>query len=481
MQLLTSLYVRDVRDNSKNFFSGATSLHTIFFHCIQIILYLCDMNMEMKDSNNYHRMGRRHIRKDYSLPGIYHVTISTNRDLRQPLGRVIGDADAPDDSPKAPKMDLSEVGRMVEQELKGSISKYYPMIEVRDYIVMPEHLHAIIVVKNTIISANGRITHLGHVIAGFKKGCNRKYWDIIGLRGEPAAAGSPQPPSASLSHLAVPPQESPSHPAVPPQESPSRPAVPPQDPLSRLAVHPQGLKRTPSDGTTGRPPLFAQGYVDVMPVKDGQLEQQRQYIHDNPRSRLLRTQNRSLLQPQRSTIKTALLTKALLRYLQQECHPSQIGPEQWQELQERLLTENGMVLCDSYGNIEIAQRRLLPVVCHRKDSSQFFRQKQSCLAAAANGAVLVSPRIANGEQKIMDEAEAKGYPVIIIADNGFPEIYHPSKEKINLCMSNHLLLLTPWKYRYRLSEVGITVAECKTMNCVAQALCRTKDDWWNRE
>ena len=24
----------------------------------------------------------------------------------------------------------------------------------------------------------------------------------------------------------------------------------------------------------------------------------------------------------------------------------------------------------------------------------------------------------------------------------------------------------------------ITVAECKTMNCIAQALCHTKDNWW---
>ena len=410
--------------------------------------------------NNYHHMGRRHNRKDYSLPGIYHVTISTNHDLLQPLGRVIGDVHVPDGSPNAPKVELSEVGRMVEQELTGSINKYYQMIEVRDYIVMPEHLHAIIVVKNTIVSGNGHITHLGQVIAGFKKGCNRRYWDIIGLRGEPVDAGNPQQPATTTMRLAVHPQE--------------------ENPL-RLAVHPQGLKRTPSNGTTGRLPLFAQGYVDVMPVKEGQLEQQRQYIHDNPRSRLLRTQNRSLLQAQRSTIKTALSTKALLRYLQQECHPSQIELEQWQKLQERLLTENGMVVCDSYGNIEIAQRRMLPVVCHRKDAWQFQQQKQACLAMAENGVVLVSPRIAKGEQEIMDEVESKGYPVIIIVDNGFPEIYHPSKEKINLCMENRLLLLSPWKYRYRLAEVGISVAECKTMNCVAQALCRKKDDWWKHE
>ena len=24
----------------------------------------------------------------------------------------------------------------------------------------------------------------------------------------------------------------------------------------------------------------------------------------------------------------------------------------------------------------------------------------------------------------------------------------------------------------------ITVPECKTMNCIAQAICRNSDDWW---
>ena len=28
---------------------------------------------------------------------------------------------------------------------------------------------------------------------------------------------------------------------------------------------------------------------------------------------------------------------------------------------------------------------------------------------------------------------------------------------------------------------AISVAECKTMNCIAQALCRKRDDWWKEE
>lgn len=78
----------------------------------------------------------------------------------------------------------------------------------------------------------------------------------------------------------------------------------------------------------------------------------------------------------------------------------------------------------------------------------------------------------------MDEAQRRGYPVVLIADNGFPEIYHPSAERIEQCAMGKLLIVTPWLYQYRKKEETVSVPFCKTMNCVAQALCRTKDDWW---
>jgi hypothetical protein len=124
------------------------------------------------------------------------------------------------------------------------------------------------------------------------------------------------------------------------------------------------------------------------------------------------------------------------------------------------------------------QRRLLPVVCHRRDKARFKEQQARCLEEAAAGAVLVSPRIAKGEQEIVDKAVAMGSPIVLVADNGFPERYHPSAERIDRCAEGRLLLVTPWRYRYRPKGEAITVPECKTMNCIAQALCRQKDDWW---
>ena len=93
----------------------------------------------------------------------------------------------------------------------------------------------------------------------------------------------------------------------------------------------------------------------------------------------------------------------------------------------------------------------------------------------------MSARISKGEQDIMDSALLSGYPVIRIEDNGFPEIYHPSACRMDDCASGLLLLLTPWHYQFKSQNDDITVVECKTMNCIAQALCKMKDDWWKTQ
>lgn len=408
----------------------------------------------MSEPNETHRMGRRCQKKDYRLPGAYHITINVAERQWHPLGQVVGNLDKPDGDTNAPRVELTAIGKMVEEELTKSITTHYPMIEVQDYVVMPEHLHFILVVHNSIISRNGRETHLGQVIAGFKKGCNRRYWEMTGMtaNGQQGVTANKQ------------------------QGKPADARAESTSPL-RHAVHPHGFK-VPSSGTTNRPPLFAYGYVDVMPLQPGQLETQRHYIHNNPRSRLMRTSNRNLQNPQRGGIDTALKLPALKGYLQRECGTPLIDEDKWGNIQNRLLINDGMVTCDSYGNRQLLQCRMLPVVCHRKDKHLFTQQKQRCLTAASEGAILVSARIAKGEQEIIDTAIQQGFPVITIEDNGLPDLYHPSERRIELCATNKLLIVTPWRYIYRHTHEPISVAECKTMNCIVQALCRTKDSWW---
>ena len=461
-------------------------------------------------------MTRRCAAHDYTAPGIYHITLHVADALGHPLGAVVGSLTAPDGSADAPRVALSPIGQMVEHELLHAIPSFYPMIEIQDYVIMPEHLHFIIEVHDAIITRNGHPAHLGQVIAGFKKGCNRRYWEMTGQgetlyqRGKPAgtnaalslsaplaipAFGSSAPASEALGPAD--PVFSASAPLVGSAFGPSAPASL-ADPASAAlglsasigaasvagvgapAVFPQEVSspfKVPSRCTSGRAPLFAAGYCDVMPLRGGQLATQRAYIKGNPRSRLLRSGSRSL-HVQRGGIATALTPAALCGFLRRECGAA-FTPAAWEEIRaDLLMAPDGTITCDTFGSRALLAGNLLPVVSHRKDAARFGEQKQRCLTEAAHGAVLVSACISPREREILTECADHGFPVIIIHDNGFPDRYHPSEQRLDLCAEGRLLIVSPWAYQYRGKNEQVTVLFCKAMNCVVQALCRTRDDWW---
>ena len=434
-----------------------------------------------------HSMKRRSDAHDYSRKGVYHITISASEALRQPFGRIAGRLDRPDGDSDAPHVELTPVGRMVAEELTGSIRQYYPMLEVIDFVIMPEHLHFLLQAHGDVVSQNGKATHLGHVIAGFKYGCNKRFWAMTGRTDlatkspgtltSPAALSSgaavPSCPAAPSSGAA-----SPSCPAAPSSgaASPSCPFVPPSCPAAGSVLGDSVAKKGAAEKEK-LPPLFEKGYCDVMPVDAAQLATQRAYIRANPRSRLLRMTNRQWLQPHRLTVDTAVSLPALHGYLQREC-PRQLTAEQFSSISSRLLQAGGHVQCDSYGNLELLRRPLLPVVCHRADAALFPNQKSRCLTAAASGSVLVSARISPSEKEIVDAALLSGFPVALIEANGFPALFHPSADRMDDCAAGRLLLLAPWSYQFRNHDESVSVPFCKTMNCIVQAVCRQKDTWW---
>lgn len=430
-----------------------------------------------------HSMTRRSQSHDYSRPGIYHITLHVADSLGQPLGQLTGNPDAPDGSPDAPRVELTAIGQMVEHELLHSITAHYPMAKVEVHVIMPDHLHFLLVVSDRLRNSLGATHPLGQLIGGFKKGCNRRYWEMTGQTAHTLGDGE------TIAHtmpIGLP-------------AAASAPAVPAGSPGGKGA-------KAPSSATSGRQPLFAPNYCDVMPLSSKQLETQFRYINDNPRSRLMRIRHRDKLSVQRQAVATALSLSALKGYLQKECSKHMVGQEAIDALFARLVTTKDggretaahtapagslgvssalvsptgspYIVCDAFGDRTLLERPLLPVVCHRKDKECFDEQRSRCLSEAARGAVLVSARIAKGEQAIIDETVHSGFPVVLISDNGFPDRYHPTIDRQEHCASGRLLLLAPWHYAYRPKDEAISVPHCKTMNCIAQALCRRKDSWW---
>lgn len=427
--------------------------------------------MPAPKSPTVHSMKRCAAFCNYTAPGIYHVTITVADGLGPILGRVVGDLSQPDGTPGAPCVELTAVGQIVEQELTQTMPHHYPMVEVQDHVVMPDHLHAIIEVHAPLVGASGRPTHLGQVIAGFKYGSNRRWWQWqdTQLGMQPGMQQAKQPEMQQAKPAAT-------NTAAPAAAAPAAPAA--AAPAALAGVSAERFGRS-EHASTLRPPLWAPGYCDVMPLRAGQLATQRAYIRANPRSRLLCMSNRAWLTAQRAAVGTRLTPSALRGYLSRECSDDDVSPLRLDPIMARLLVgSDGFICCDSYGDRSLLERRLLPVVCHRKDKALRATQLRCCFDEAEKDAVLVSARIAPDEQAIVDAALEAGYPVVRVMPDGMADHYHPSEELTTLCAAGQLLLVTPWRYQHKPESEPITARECKTMNCVAQALCRLKDDWW---
>ena len=89
-------------------------------------------------------MHRRCVDNDYTERRMYMITMATEG--RKPLfGQVVGHSKAVEPSPEAPHIELSPLGKAVEQ-IWNTISEHHPEVKVVALQMMPDHLHAILFV-----------------------------------------------------------------------------------------------------------------------------------------------------------------------------------------------------------------------------------------------------------------------------------------------------------------------------------------------
>ncbi len=197
-------------------------------------------------------MLRRCVDHDYTERMMYMVTMVTEG--RRPLfGRVIGRSDAPADSPDAPRMELTALGRRVEA-CWNEIPLHYPQISLVALQMMPDHLHGILFVKEKIEQP------LGKVLLGFKQGCNKAYRELF-----------PSVQPVAVQSVAVLQRQT--------------------EPSARQSPHPK------DDRTHGL--LFARGFNDKLLLREGQLQRWLDYLHDNPRRLLMKREHPDLFRVQR--------------------------------------------------------------------------------------------------------------------------------------------------------------------------------------
>lgn len=197
-------------------------------------------------------MQRRCVGHDYTTRMMYMVTMVTEG--RRPLfGKVVGRSDVPKGGEDAPRTELTELGRRV-QNCWFEISERHREIEVVALQMMPDHLHGIIFVKERIDRP------LGKILLGFKQGCNKAYRELV--------------PSV----------------AVLQQQTGQQPTE-------------------KNDRTHGL--LFARSFNDKLLLFQGQLQRWLDYLKDNPRRLLMKREHPDLFRVQRGLMVAGIQFSAI--------------------------------------------------------------------------------------------------------------------------------------------------------------------------
>lgn len=335
---------------------------------------------------------------DYREPCIYHITVTTV-DRKPLLGQVAGDV-------QVAKVVLTELGMAVRYEI-NLLPKRYPQIQVLQYIVMPDHVHLILRVKERLPES----LPLGNIVAAWKHACGKAYTSMSATGSLKAAnpnEGAAQRQTISGDGI------------VSSRPSGKEAFRSPSNTLSEGALAPRYLR------------LFSEGYNDSILRGREQLQHMIAYVRDNPRRLLLKRANSPYFIIHHS------IDVAGMRF-------------------------------DAIGNLALLQRPLLAVHCRRRwtdDERQAFAAQ--CLKASEGGTILIGAFISKAEQKIAHTANEHRHPMIHLVENGFPELYKPVGQSFYACAEGRLLLLAPWEYHA--GRKAISREQCNALNSMTETI-----------
>ncbi len=340
-------------------------------------------------------MSRRMVGHDYQQRQMYMITMAIEG--RRPLlGKVVGRSDGQKGTPEEPHVELTVLGKQVEQNWYD-IAIRYPQIQVLALQIMPDHFHGILFVKEHLDKP------LGKVLLGFKQGCNKAYRSLV-LHAQHADASQ-----AAAQHVAV------------LQQHTEQPSQKKEQPSQKKEDRKHGL-------------LFERSYNDSILMHAGQLKRWYDYLADNPRRLLMKREHPDLFRIQRGLTVGALSFSAI-------------------------------------GNRFLLQKPvLMQVQCSRRMTEEEIKNKvDECLRAASQGAVLVSPSISPGEKAVMRAAFDKGFPLIILQENGFSDLAKPGGKRMDACAEGRLLILAPWQHHNE--RIAIRRDQCLSLNEMARLIC----------
>ena len=371
-------------------------------------------------------MLRRCVGHDYTGRQIYMITMVTEG--RRPLfGEVVDRSDAPKGSEEEPRIILSELGKRVADEWWAA-SVHHPEIEVVALQMMPDHLHGILFVKEKMEKP------LGMALRGFKQSCNKHYRELV--LGTKVALATQHTELGLGTKVALTTQHTElglgTKVALTTQHTELGLGTKVALTTQHTELRQTKRDRRGEDRSHGM--LFARGYNDRLLLRKGQLDAWRHYLADNPRRLLMKREHPDLFRVQRNVEAVGITFSA-------------IGNRHLLDFPVRLQVQCSRSLTEKEIKAKVAEY----------------------LAAAREGAVLVSPAISPGEKAIMRAAFDEGLPLIYIQENGFTDLAKPGGKRMDACAKGQLLILAPWEHHNE--KLAIRRGQCLELNEIARRIC----------
>ena len=206
--------------------------------------------------------------------------------------------------------------------------------------------------------------------------------------------------------------------------------------------------------------LFADGFVDTILFDEKAVVQGLAYIRDNPRRLFEKHAHPELFRVLRDLEWRSPNGGQLLHFAAIGNQALLAAPQLLQVQCSRHYFEYAR-RCDGSLDREASPSRM---------TVEFLEKAEAMSAAAAHGAVLVSPCISHGEKEIACRAFAAGFRVITLSNKGFSPLYKPGGKLFDQCAAGNLLMLAPIGWPYLPGQKKITRMDACVLNRIAQLI-----------
>jgi len=113
---------------------------------------------------------------DYNNVGVYFITICT-QNKKCILSRIVGTG-----VPDCPQIELTQYGEIADKYI-NQLNNFYEHLSVESYVIMPNHIHILLFVKDSGQSRTPVPTRansaFSQFISTFKRFCNKEYGENI--------------------------------------------------------------------------------------------------------------------------------------------------------------------------------------------------------------------------------------------------------------------------------------------------------------